>query len=156
MDLKNKPRELFELNPYGKVPVLIDGDAVVYESAIINEYLEETYPAVRLLPSNPFERAKVRIWIDFFNSRIHSSAHDIAHGNEPEKALEKLLAQLKTLEVALAGKSYVAGEYSLADVTFIPFYVRRNRYRLTLDGSFPNLSRLGEELVRRTAVSSTL
>jgi len=156
VDLKNKPRELLELNPYGKVPVLIDGEAVVYESAIINEYLEETYPSIRLLPTNPLDRAKVRIWIDFFNSRIHPAAHDIAHDKEPEKAREKLLTQLKTLDLALAGKSYIVGEYSLADITFVPFYVRKQRYGLTLDGSFPNLSRWGEELIRRPAVSSTL
>ena len=60
-DLKNKSRELLELNPYGKVPVLVDGEAVVYESAIINEYLEEKYPAVPLLPKDPFKRSRARI-----------------------------------------------------------------------------------------------
>ena len=156
MDLKNKPRELWKLNPYGKVPVFIDGEAVVYESAIINEYLEETYPAVNLLPASPIDRAKVRIWIDFFDSRVHPAAHDIAHDREPEKAQETLLTHLKTLELALSGKPFIVGEYSLADVTFIPFYVRRERYRLTLEGRFPNLSRWGEELIHRPAVSSTL
>ena len=58
-DLSNKPKDLLELNPYGKVPVLVDGDGVIYESAIINEYLEETYPGVPLLPKNPLQRARV-------------------------------------------------------------------------------------------------
>jgi glutathione S-transferase len=156
VDLKNKPRELLELNPYAKVPVLIDGDAVVYESAIINEYLEESYPAVRLMPVNPLERAKVRIWIDFFNSRIHPAAHDIAHDKEPKKAREKLFAHLHTLNRELGDKPFMVGEYSLADVTFIPFYVRRQRYDLTLEGAFPNLTRWGEALICRPAVASTL
>jgi glutathione S-transferase len=156
VDLKNKPRELLELNPYAKVPVLIDGDAVVYESAIINEYLEESYPAVRLMPTRPLERAKVRIWIDFFNSRIHPAAHDIAHDKDPEKAREKLLAHLHTLNRALGEKPFLVGEYSLADVTFIPFYVRRQRYGLTLEGTFPNLTRWGEALIGRPGVFSTL
>lgn len=138
------------------MPVLIDGDAVIYESAIINEYLEESYPTLRLLPTNPFDRAKVRIWIDFLNSRIHPAAHDIAHGKEPETAREKLLKHLHTLEGALADKPFIVGEYSLAEVTYIPFYARRQRYGLTLEGSFPNLTRWGEELIRRPAVSSTL
>ena len=43
-DLGNKPEELLRLNPYAKVPVLVDGDTVVYESAVINEYLEEKFP----------------------------------------------------------------------------------------------------------------
>ena len=44
MDLKNKPKDLLEVNPYAKVPALIDGDGVIYESAIVNEYLDEKYP----------------------------------------------------------------------------------------------------------------
>ena len=69
-DLKNKPKELLELNPYGKVPVLVDGDAVVYESAIINEYLEEKYPEVPLMPKDPLGRSRVRIWVDYCNTRL--------------------------------------------------------------------------------------
>ena len=45
-----------ELNPYAKVPVLVDGEGVIYESAIIDEYLEEKYPQVRLMPSDPLQR----------------------------------------------------------------------------------------------------
>ncbi len=156
MDLKNKPKDLLELNPYAKVPVLVDGDAVIYESAIINEYLEEVYPKVSLLPQSSYERAKVRIWVDFFNSRIHPAAHDIAHDKEPEKARERLLTHLRRLDGEMAGKSFIAGDYSLADVTFIPFYVRRERYRVSMEDGFTNLKRWGEELVRRPGVASTL
>ena len=78
MDLKNKPKDLLELNPYAKVPVLVDGEGVIYESAILNEYLDEKYPTTRLMPDDRLLRAKARIWIDFFNSRIHPAAHDIA------------------------------------------------------------------------------
>lgn len=156
MDLKNKPKDLLELNPYAKVPVLVDGEAVIYESAIINEYLEESYATVSLLPENSYQRAKVRIWIDFFNSRIHPAAHDIAHDKEPEKARERLLVHLQNLDREMAGKSFIVGDYSLADVTFIPFYTRRQRYGLSMEDDFLNLKRWGEELVRRPGVASTL
>ena len=43
VDLKNKPEDLVKQNPYGKVPVLVDGDGVIYESAMINEYLDEKF-----------------------------------------------------------------------------------------------------------------
>jgi glutathione S-transferase len=155
VDLKNKPKDLLELNPYGKVPVLVDG-GVLYESAIINEYLDEMYPAVRLLPGEPLQRAKVRIWVDFFNSRVHAAAHDIARGIDADKARARMQEHLATLEQAMAGKKYIVGDYSLADVTFIPFYTRRQRYGVTLDGQFPNLTRWGEELTARPAVAATL
>jgi len=156
VDLKNKPKDLLELNPYAKVPVLVDGDGVVYESAIVNEYLEEKYPAIRLLPTDQLRRAKARIWIDFFNTRIHPAAHDITHDKNPERAKEQMAKHLKTLDHEMAGKRYILDEFSLADVTFIPFYTRRQRYGVTIDDTFPNLKRWGEELIARPAVASTL
>jgi glutathione S-transferase len=156
VDLKNKPKDLLELNPYAKVPVLVDGDGVVYESAIVNEYLEEKYPAICLLPTDQLQRAKARIWIDFFNSRIHPAAHDITHDKNPERAKEQMSKHLKTLDQEMAGKRYILDDYSLADVTFIPFYTRRHRYGVTIDDGLPNLKRWGEELIARPAVASTL
>jgi glutathione S-transferase len=156
VDLKNKPRDLLELNPYAKVPVLVDGDGVIYESAIINEYLEEKYPAVPLLPKDSLQRAKIRIWIDFLNSRIHPAASDITHDKDPESARARLKKHLETLDRAMAGNKFIVGEYSLADVTFIPFYTRRQRYGVTIDGSFPHLKRWGEDLIARPAVAATL
>ena len=143
-------------NPYGKVPVLVDDAAVIYESAIINEYLEEKYPAVPLLPHDRLQRAKIRIWIDFFNSRIHPAAHDITHNNEPEKAKERMRQHLQNLDREMAGKQFIVDEFSLADITFIPFYTRRQRYGVTIDEGLPNLKRWGENLIARPAVASTL
>ena len=63
-------------NPYGKVPVLVDNDGVIYESAIINEYLDEKFADIPLMPRNQLDRAKVRIWVDFFNTRVHPTGSD--------------------------------------------------------------------------------
>jgi glutathione S-transferase len=157
VDLKNKPKDLLELNPYAKVPVLVDGEGVLYESAIVNEYLEEKYVgALSLLPRNELKKAQARIWIDFFNSRIHPAAHDITHDKNPEQAKEQMAKHLKTLDQEMAGKRFIVGDYSLADITFIPFYTRRQRYGVTIDDTLPNLKRWGEELVARPAVVSTL
>jgi glutathione S-transferase len=85
VDLKNKPSELVQQNPYGKVPVLVDSDGVIYESAIINEYLQEKFPEPRLMPRDLLERSKVRIWVDFFNSRVHPSASDLQKNRDEAK-----------------------------------------------------------------------
>lgn len=136
--------------------MLVDG-GVIYESAIINEYLDEMYPAVRLLPAEPLQRAKVRIWIDFMNSRVHVAAHNLARGIEPENAAARMQEHLQTLEGAIAGNEFIGGAYSLADVTFVPFYTRRNRYGVAIDDErFPNLKRWGDALIARPAVAATL
>jgi glutathione S-transferase len=60
-----KTPDYLKLNPYGKVPVLTDDDTVLYESCIINEYLDEKYPTPPLMPGDPAKKAKARILIDY-------------------------------------------------------------------------------------------
>ena len=62
---EQKTAEYLKMNPYGKVPVLTDDATVLYESCIINEYLEEKYPNPPLLPKDPGKKAKARILIDY-------------------------------------------------------------------------------------------
>jgi glutathione S-transferase len=56
----------------------------------------------------------------------------------------------------MAGRKYIVGEYSLADVSYIPFYTRRERYGVVIDNTYPNLKRWGEELIARPQVAKTL
>ena len=136
--------------------MLVDDGGVIYESAIINEYLEEIFPEVRLMPGNPLLRAKARIWIDFMNSRVHPAASDLAHDREPDKARERMKQHLETLDKEMAGRKYLVGDYSLADITFIPFYTRRERYGVAIDDKVPNLKRWGEDLIARPQVAPTI
>jgi len=145
-----------EHNPYGKVPVIVDGDAVIYESAIINEYLEEKYPQVTLLPKDPAQRARVRIWIDFCNTRLQQAASDVSHKREPEKARKKLDDYLLTLEQEMSHREFIAGDYSLGDITFIPFFLRQQRYGITIGTNSPHLKAWMERLLARPAVQSTI
>ena len=156
MDLKNKPKELWDRNPYGKVPVIVDGNVVVYESAIINEYLDEKYPQIPLMPKDLGLRSRARIWIDFCNTRLQAAGGDVAHGNDPEKAKEKVRQHLATLDREMANREYIVGEYSLADITYIPFFTRQQRYGVSVDGSTPHLKSWVERLLARPAVRSTL
>jgi glutathione S-transferase len=156
VNLKNKPEDLVRQNPYGKVPVLVDGDGVIYESAILNEYLEEKFPQVRLMPSAPLLRSKPRFWIDFLHTRVHPAASDLQHDRNLDKADEKMKQHLQTLDQEMAGKDFLVGEYSLADITFIPFYTRRQRYKVVIDDHYPNLKRWGENLIARPQVAATI
>ena len=143
-------------NPYGKVPVLVDGVGVIYESAVINEYLDEKFPQLQLMPADLLQRAKVRIWIDFLNTRVHPAASDITHNRAPDKARERMRQHLQALDEEIAGKDYLVGNYSLADISFIPFYTRRERYGVVIEDNYPNLKRWGEALIARPQVAPTI
>lgn len=128
---------------------------MIYESAIINEYLEEKYPQVRLMPSNPLQRARARIWIDFCNTRLQAAAGNIAHDYEVEKSKERLRGYLETLDREMGNRDYIAGEYSLADITYIPFFCRLQRYQTTIGNDLPNVKAWMMRLLDRPIVRAT-
>ena len=64
IDLAARPPWFKAMSPLGKVPVLRVGDTTIFESAVINEYLDEVY-APRLHPADPLQRARNRAWIEF-------------------------------------------------------------------------------------------
>jgi glutathione S-transferase len=63
-----------KLNRRAVVPTLVDGDKVVPESNVILEYLEEAYPDPRLLPQDPYDRARVRLWTKQLDEDIHDAS----------------------------------------------------------------------------------
>ena len=132
VDLKNKPDWFEAVSPYSKVPVLKHGDRVVYESAIINEYIEETWPEPALMPADPFRRAQARIWIDYCNTRFIDAFYGLLSAREPAQQAElaaKLSGCFEYLEeaglAALGADPYwLGGEVSLVDLAYWPFFER--------------------------------
>jgi len=137
------------------VPVLVDNEAVVYESAIINEYLEEKYPAVPLMPKDPFKRSRARIWIDYCNTRLQRAGGNIAHDFHVEKSKEELKQYLETLNLEMSDREYITGDYSLADITYIPFFCRLDRYQAKIGSDLPHLKAWMDRLLSRPTVRAT-
>lgn len=131
IDLGNKPPAFLEVSPHGKVPALRHGDTHICESAIINEYLDETFPDPPLLPRDPAERARARFWIDFANSRLFAVTASLLYGPHRQNrspALERIAAALQFMETeALAkrpadGPYWLGPEITLVDLTFYPWF----------------------------------
>jgi hypothetical protein len=74
LDLSNKSEEFLSVSPYGKVPVLNVNGISLYESNIVNEYLDEVYDSPRLMPENPEERALVHSWMAFADDYFFPSS----------------------------------------------------------------------------------
>lgn len=61
VDIFNKPEDLAVMNPYNQVPVLVERDLILYESNIINEYIDERFPHPQLMPGDPVMRGRGRL-----------------------------------------------------------------------------------------------
>lgn len=128
---EQKAPEFLRMNPYGKVPVLMDEDEVIYDSTIINEYLEDEYPLPRLMPEDSQARATVRMLEDYCdNSFIPPTTTLLAQLRKPEaerdaprveQAREELRRCLYHLRDRLEGNEFLAGsEFTIADAAFAP------------------------------------
>jgi glutathione S-transferase len=147
--------EFLKLNPYGRVPVLVDEEVVVYDSTLINEYLEDEYPHPSLMPTDSAGRARVRILEDFCDNSFLPSAGfvqaELAKAEEDQDAdrLQRyrkgLSDGLVRLEGFLAGREFLATEFSLADVAFVPAVMNLARLGVEID---PRLRNVGGWLAR--------
>jgi glutathione S-transferase len=119
----HKADDLVLLNPMGKLPILVDGSAVVTESAAIGLYLADRYSLGRLAPApdDPARGAYLR-WSFFAPSVIEpgSLAKASSWAFKPSQAgWGDYEAMLRTMESALSGRDFVLGDrFSMADVIF--------------------------------------
>lgn len=133
VDLQNKPDWFIQISRYGKVPAIKHGDVELFESSIINEYLEEVFPEPSLLPKDPGAKAIARIWIDYANTRLVPAFNKLLRGKdstEQEQGRREFLEALLYLEQEgiskLSGNGpYWLGEnFSLVDISFYPWFER--------------------------------
>jgi glutathione S-transferase len=130
-----------KLNPYRLTPVLqLDDGRAIYESTVINEYLEDAFPEPALLPKDPFERARVRMIEDTTDQYLYAAMRDFrmaqfeyappflvrkAAEEVDHKLLEiarvKVHEHLARLEAELSGRTFFGGAtFSLADAGLVP------------------------------------
>src|SRR5918992_5011073 len=131
---QQKTPDYLKLNPNGKVPVLTDGDTVLYESCIINEYLDEKYPNPPLMPADFGKRAKARILIDYglahldgpYQKLRQELMKDPKEQSEPviEAAKKDLRKLLQRFETEIGDQPYLLGEFSLAAADLVTRFAR--------------------------------
>ncbi len=124
VDLANRPDWFVAVSPLGKTPLLRVDDAVIFESAVILEYLEET-TAPALHPATPLQRADHRGWIEFASSVLNDIA-GLYNAQDPSAfALKRgaLRAKFERLEDRLVGAPFFDGaDFSLVDAAFAPVF----------------------------------
>jgi glutathione S-transferase len=135
IDLYNKPDWFLAISPLGRVPVLRVGEEVLFESAVIAEYLEETQ-APRLHPADPLTKARHRGWIEFAATMLDDTWVIETSKDQPAfdarcAALRQKFQRVEALPPALP---FFAGEnFSIVDAAFAPVF----RYFDTFDRMAP-------------------
>jgi len=169
----NRTPEYLKLNPNGKVPVLVDGAVVVWESRAINAYLAALRPERDLNPADPARRATVDQWSYWQAIHLGPSMQRVAFERVQKRAFGRgepdelaIAGEVKTvaellaiLDGALAGREWIADTLSLADFALASTFMYRKPAKLGVD-AFANVSRWIERLESRPswtrAVTPTL
>jgi glutathione S-transferase len=141
LDQQDTKAKIAEVTPAGKVPVLHDGDLVIWDSLAICEYVAEQYPA--LWPSDKKARARARS----VSAEMHSGfaplrrdmpmdvlSHKPGQGHTPEALADAKRVQAIWREcLAASGGPFLFGAFSIADAMFAPVTTRFTTYGVDMD-----------------------
>jgi glutathione S-transferase len=158
------------LNPLGKIPVLVldDGD-VIYDSAVIVEYLDALKPEPRLIPADLAARIAVKRW-EALGDGIAEATVNLSHDYGPmsgadkrapwiERQQSKVDRGLAAFDRAIGGREWLHGTtFTLADVCagFAAFYLDRELPSYDWRSRFPALARYAERLAARASFRDTV
>jgi glutathione S-transferase len=152
IDLANKPDWFLELSPLGKVPVVKYGNDVLFESAVINEFLDEiTSPP--LMPTEPMQKAKARGWIEY-SSQVLMDQYMMSVANNHadfEKHSQALNSKLERLENTISEDGFFNGNrFSLVDSSLAPVFTRleiiARRFNRDSIGHLPKITSMSKKL----------
>jgi RNA polymerase-associated protein len=151
VDLFNKPEDLAVTNPYGRVPVLVDRDLVLYEANIINEYIDERFPHPQLMPPDPLMRARARQLLHTLELELFSHIEAL---EKNQKGVDKPRAhvrdQLTQLAPIFAKQKFMLGdEFSMLDVAIAPLLWRLEHYAIELPKTAAPLAKYAERIFSR-------
>lgn len=162
IDLAQKPDWFLRLSPLGKVPILLVGEEVLFESTVICEYLDEITPG-SLHPSAPLTKAKHRSWIEFGSNLLAKIVvfYNAKDSHSFEACRQDLVASLQTLEAQLQASPYFAGEtFSLIDAVYGPIFRYFAAFEQYQDFGFfdqtPKVSAWREALLQRPSVQQAV
>ncbi|XP_034213854.1 probable glutathione S-transferase [Prunus dulcis] len=164
-DLRNKSSLLLQMNPvHKKIPVLIHNGKPVSESLIIVQYIDEVWEGkAPLLPSDPYQRARARVWADFIDKKVPDARKKLwsTKGEELEEAKKEFIDILKQLEGELGDKPYFGGEsFGFLDIALITsynwFYAFETLGNFSTEAECPKLIEWAKRCMQRESVSKSL
>ncbi len=160
VDLFNKPDDLAVMSPYGQVPILVERDLILYESNIINEYIDERFPHPQLMPADPVMRARARLFLFNFERELFVHVCVLEKAGNPkamEKARQAIRDQLTQLSPVFTKNKFMLGEeFSMLDVALAPLLWRLDHYGIELPKTAAPLMKYAERIFSKPAFIEAL
>ncbi|CAH0215279.1 glutathione S-transferase [Massilia phosphatilytica] len=163
VDLFNKPEDISTMNPYGQVPILVERELILYESNIINEYIDERFPHPQLMPADPLMRARARLMLFNFEKElfVHVNTLENERNKVGDKSHDKARAEIRdrltTLAPLFLKNKYMLGdEFSMLDVAIAPLLWRLDHYGIELSKTAAPLMKYAERIFSRPAYIEAL
>lgn len=159
VDLYNKPEDLAVMNPYNQVPVLVERDLILYESNIINEYIDDRFPHPQLMPADPIMRARARLFLFRFEKELFVHVEEIERGSQKaaDKARNSIRDSLTQISPVFARQKFILGdEFSMLDVALAPLLWRLDYYGIQLGKQAAPLLKYAERIFSRPAFINAL
>ena len=163
VDVDHKPEDLAVINPYNRTPVLVERDLVLYESNIINEYIDERFPHPQLMPGDPVARARVRLFLFNFEKELFANVNLLegrgvkATEKQLEKARDQIRDRLTQLAPIFLKNKYMLGDdFSMLDVAIAPLLWRLDYYGIDLSKNAVPLLKYAERIFSRPAYIEAL
>lgn len=159
VDLFNKPEDINVMNPYGQVPILVERDLILYESNIINEYIDERFPHPQLMPADPVQRARARLLLLNFEREVflHIETLEKQDAKKIEKARGIVRDRLSQLAPVVTKSKFMLGEdFSMIDVALAPLLWRLDHYGIELPKAAAPVLKYAERIFARPAFFEAL
>ena len=159
VDLYNKPEDIAVMNPYNRLPVLVERDLILYESNIINEYIDERFPHPQLMPADPVMRARARLMLFNLEVELFSQIDSLDSGKEKqvERARQHVADRLVELAPVFTKTKYMLGDdFTMLDVAIAPLLWRLDHYGIKLGKTAAPLMKYAERIFSRPAFIEAL
>lgn len=159
LDAGEEPEDLYNLNPYGSLPTLVDRDLALYDSRVIVEYLDERFPHPPMMPVDPVSRAHARLALYRVETDWYSLLGDLERGERGrrDKARTALRDSIAAAaDVFAARPFFLSEEFSMADAWIAPILWRLPHWGVKLPKQAAAVEAYAERIFAREGFRRSL
>lgn len=152
VDPNSKQEDMAVISPHGRAPILVERDLVLYESNIINEYIDDRFPHPQLMPADPAMRARARLFLYRFEQELFCHIEGVENKDQKiaDKSRTVISDNLTLITPIFEKQKYILGDdFSMLDVAIAPLLWRLEHYGIQLPKKAAPLLKYSERLFSR-------